>query len=60
MKTMKNTFNGCRNQDGRLNMQIKTNEHFLKMVKGNALSLTSTVSVLSMKEKWIAISQSLL
>ena len=40
-------------------MQIKTNKHFLKVVQGYAQSLTSTISVLSMKEKWITISQSL-
>ena len=56
---MKNTFNGCRNQNGRLNIQIKTNEHFLKVVQDNTLSPTSTISVLSMKEKGITISQSL-
>ena len=56
---MKNTFNGCRNQNGRLNMQIKTNEHFLKVVQGNALSPTSTASIFSIKEKGITISQSL-
>ena len=54
---MKNTFNKCRNLNGRLKMQVKTNEHFLKVVQGNALSPTSTVSILSMKEKRITISQ---
>ena len=41
-------------------MQIKTNKHFLKVIQGYALSLMSTVSILSMKEKGITISLSLL
>ena len=32
-------------------MQIKTNKHFLKVVQGYALSLTSIISILPMNKK---------